>query len=138
MYDAEQLEKFVDKLRLKGYGWAQIIRRTRQRRSKKLGLTNRQLDRVSSELRDSVSLIEDFIEFIYPHKALWDDAEKYCYYTNIGATDAIHLATALEVGYNILVTGDRDFRRIAEDFIIATLPENILLAIRELETRQTE
>lgn len=138
MYDAEQLDKFIEKLHLKGYSWSQIMRRTSERRSKKLGLTDRQLESVSSELRDSISLIEDCIEFVYPHQTLWDDAERYCFYTNIGAQDAIHLATALEAGCNILVTRDKDFLRIADDYIIATLPDNILVAIRELETRQTE
>lgn len=29
MYDAEQLEKYVQKLHLQGYDWSQIMRRTR-------------------------------------------------------------------------------------------------------------
>ena len=107
--------------------------RTRERRSKKLGLTDRQLKNLSSELRDSMSLITDCVEFLDPHKKLWDDAEYCCIYTNIGAQDALHLATALVVGCNILVTRDKHFRRIADDYIIATFPENILAAIRELE-----
>ena len=54
MYDAEQLDKFIDKMRLKGYSWTQIMSRTTERRSKKLGLTDRQLASLSSELRDSI------------------------------------------------------------------------------------
>jgi predicted nucleic acid-binding protein len=133
MYDAEQLDKFIEKLRLKGYGWSQIMSKTVERRSKKLGLTDEQLKSLSSELRDSISLIEDCIEFMYPHKRLWDDAETWCMYTNIGARDAIHLATALAVGCNILVTRDKDFRRIADDYIVATFPENILSAVSDIE-----
>jgi len=138
MYDAEQLEKFVQKLHLKGYNWSQIMSRTSERRSKNLGLTDRQLQNLSSELRDSISLITDCIEFMDPHKELWDDAENYCIYTNIGAQDALHLATALAVGCNILVTRDKHFRRISDDYVIATFPENILVAIREIETKSIE
>lgn len=134
MYDAEQLDKFIETLRLKGYSWSQIMSRTVARRSKKLGLTDRQLQSLAFELRDSISLIGDCIEFMYPHKGLWDEAEIYCIYTNIGARDAIHLATALIVGCNILVTRDKDFRRIADDYILATFPENILTAVKEIES----
>lgn len=133
MYDAEQLEKFVQKLYLKGYNWSQIMSRTRERRSKNLGLTDRQLQNLASELRDSMSLINDCVEFLDPHKELWDDAEYYCIYTNIGAQDALHLATALAVECNILVTRDKHFRHIADDYIIATFPENILTAIKKLK-----
>lgn len=124
MYDAEQLDMFIQKRHLEGDSWSQIMSRTTERRSKKYGLTVRQLETVSSDLRDSISLISDCLEFMYPHKELWDDAENFCIYTNIGAQDAIHLATALAVGCNILVTRDKHFRRIADDYIIATLPEN--------------
>lgn len=133
MYDAEQLEKFVQKLYLKGYDWSQIMSRTRERRSKKLGLTDRQLRNLASELRDSMSLIDDCVEFLDPYKKLWDDAEQYCIYTNIGAQDALHLATALAVECNILVTRDKHFRRIADDYMIATFPEDILAAIANLK-----
>jgi len=133
MYDAEQLEKFVQKLHLKGYNWSQIMSRTRERRSKKLGLTDKQLQNLSSELRDSISSITDCVEFLDPYKELWDDAEYFCIYTNIGAQDALHLATAINVECNILVTRDRDFRRIADDYIITTSPENILTAISKLK-----
>lgn len=43
MYDVEQLDKFIEKLRLKGYSWSQIMSRTVERRGKKLGLTYGQL-----------------------------------------------------------------------------------------------
>jgi len=40
---------------------------------------------------------------------------------------------AMESGCNILVTRDKDFRAIADDFIIAILPEEIDMALGKLK-----
>ena len=53
--------------------------------------------------------------------------------TNIGATDAIHLAAIKEIECNILVTRDNDFRQIADEFILPILPEQINSTLRKLK-----
>jgi len=46
----------------------------------------------------------------------------------------MHLALAVESGCNILVTRDKDFRVVADEFTIAVHPENIDIAIAKLTT----
>ena len=136
MLDSEQFETCIQKMRLKGFSWSQVMSRIPERRGAKHGLSQKQLATVYEGLFDSISLIKDCVTFVYPHKELWVDAERYLYSTNIGARDAIHLATAKGYECNILITRDKYFRKIANEYIIATFPENILKAIKELEARQ--
>ncbi|MBL7209801.1 MAG: type II toxin-antitoxin system VapC family toxin [Dehalococcoidia bacterium] len=137
MLDSEQFEVCIQKMRLKGLSWTQVMSRIPERRGKKYGLSAQQLTTVYEDLFDSISLIKDCVTFVYPHQELWIDAERYLYSTNIGARDAIHLATANGYGCNILITRDKHFRKIADEYTVATFPENILNAIKELGDKQT-
>lgn len=133
MLDAEQEESFVEKRRSNGLALSQILRRLPARRSKKLGLSMKALDAVYVRLHDSLVQFEDVVVFERPHAKLWDDAEQFCAATNIGAIDSIHLATAIGVQCNILVTRDHDLRRIANEYILSAFPEGIDTALAELK-----
>jgi|GEM_PF-961368 predicted nucleic acid-binding protein len=75
-----------------------------------------------------------FIEFKYPKDAaMWDRAEEICGGTNLSSADALHLAAAIEIGCNILVTTDKDFITIASNYIKGTVPPSeVDLAIAKL------
>jgi len=124
--DTEQEERFIENLRNDGWLLSRIRSVLGNKRQSAWGLKRRELDDIYIKLHDVLTNEFPFITFEHPlTEELWDKAEEYCSVTNIGATDAIHLAAAKEIGCNILVTRDNDFRRIADDFIVSILPEQI-------------
>jgi predicted nucleic acid-binding protein len=126
LFDNMQEELFVTSLRIEGNVWSNISRKLHTRRQKEAGLKKPDLDSIWRRLQELITKDYSFIQFKYPKDvAMWDKAEDYCGGTNIGSTDAIHLASALEIGCNILVTTDQDFLPIANNYIISVLPENI-------------
>jgi len=132
--DVEQEEKFIENLRTEGFLLSKIRGYLGSRRQLEWGLKSRELNEIYVTLHDVLSSEFAFIEFEHPlTEELWDKAEGYCAITNIGAMDAIHLAAALEIGCNILVTRDSDFKRIADDYILSILPEQIDRALKELK-----
>lgn len=87
------------------------------------------------EIHDALAQLEDCMTFLYPHETLWDDAERLLRVTNIGAVDAIHLATAMAVECDIIVTRDSNFRSMANDYIPSVLPEKVKDEITKLQKR---
>lgn len=132
--DTEQEEKFIENLRDNGMLLSRIRGFLGNRRQLDRGLKRRELNQIYTKLYDELSENLAFITFEHPlTEELWNKAEEYCAVTNIGATDAIHLAAAKEIGCNILVTRDNDFRQIADEFILSILPEQINSALRKLK-----
>jgi len=70
------------------------------------------------------------LEFLQPLAGLWDEAEKICADASISPPDAIHLATAVRVGCDLLVTRDSDFMKLAGDYIAASTPERAEPALK--------
>lgn len=134
--DVEQEEKFIENLRAQGLLLSKIRGLLGNRRQNMWGLKKRELDEIYIKLYEVLSTEFPFITFEHPLVAeLWDKAEDYCSATNIGATDAIHLASAVIIGCDILVTRDNDFCRIADDYILSILPEQIEGALKILNTK---
>ena len=77
-----------------------------------------------------------FIKFNNIDESFWNKLDLYCDTTEIAVADAMHLAFALESGCNILVSRDKDFRITADDFIIATAPEEIDIALKKLPQKR--
>lgn len=124
MLDVQQEEKYVNNKHLKGYTLSQILHKLHERHSKN-GLTKQQLINVYEEMHDSITQLQDCITFLYPHDSLWDDAERLLRVTNIGAVDSIHLATAIAIHSDIIVSQDSYFRSIANDYIPSVVPEKV-------------
>lgn len=75
-----------------------------------------------------------FIKSKHPlTESMWDKAEDYCGVTNLSAADSLHLAAAIEIGCNILVTTDQDFIAIARDYIRTVPPSDVDLEIAKLK-----
>lgn len=103
------------------------------RRQKKNALPKRELEQVRAELFDKLNSDFAFIEFRHPQRStVWDKADDYCSDTCISAPDVIHLASAIELNCDILVTRDDDFREIADEFILTIFPEQIQNALKQL------
>lgn len=131
--DVKQEEKYIENLLVEGHRLSRVRDLLGIRRQPTRGLKVRELNEIYQQLYDKLSQEYSFINFEHPiDEKLWDKADAYGTSTNIGSTDAIHLASAITIGCNILVTRDQDFRAIADDFIIAVLPEDISKGIKRL------
>lgn len=73
-----------------------------------------------------------FVEFFFLEKAGWDRALDLKATTNISAPDAIHLATAIEAGCDVLVTLDSFLIKEATNYIKTCLPEQTNKVLIEL------
>lgn len=133
LLDIEHEQLFIANLLADGYLLSKIRDLLGMRRQEKWGLKRRELDAVYMKLHDYLTKEFSFVNFEYPlTDSLWDKADNYCSTTNIFFADAMHLALAKESGCNILVTRDKDFRRIADDIILAILPEEMDVALTKL------
>ena len=131
MLDVKQENRFVQNRLAEGMQPSSIIRRLNERRKGKLALRKRELDTIYEQLREAVENAYPFITFQRPLAELWNRAEVYCA-ANIGATDAIHLATATGLACDVLVTRDEDFLVIAQQYMPTAQPEKAVKSLREL------
>jgi len=134
LLDVEQEEKFIENMRTEGYRLSRIRDYLGQRRQKKFGLTSRELTDVYKQLHNVLKSKCACVNFEHPiNEVIWDKADDFCSITNIGSTDVIHLASAITLECDILVTRDQDFRAIADAYIIAIFPEDINIALQKIE-----
>jgi len=125
LLDTMQEELFVKNLRIDNMRWSHISRKLHTRRQQAAGLQKTELDSIWNTLRNKITKDYSFIEFKYPKNvAMWDEAEDICGGTNLSPEDSLHLAAAMEIGCNILVTTDQDFIAIANQYVkyIRTVP----------------
>jgi len=132
MLEVKQEDQFMRNQLAEGLTLSQTVRRLGSRRWGKLALRTGELDRIYGELYVAVETDYPFVTFQRPQSGLWDQAEEYCAATNIGAVDSIHLATAIGVGCDVLVTRDSDFRLIADNYIPAVFPERLEDTLKNL------
>ena len=132
MLEVKQEDQFMRNRLGEGLTLSQTVRKLGSRRWGQLALRRAALDTIYEELYAAVETKYPFVAFQRPQSQLWDQAEEYCAATNIGAVDSIHLATAIGVGCNALVTRDSDFRLIADDYISAVFPERLEDTLRDM------
>ena len=105
--------------------WSHISRKLHTRRQLGIGLNKPELDSVWTELHDRIKNEFSFIEFKYSKtQDMWNQAEDICGTTILSPEDSLHLAAAIEIGCNILVTTDQDFIAIANQNIKYIRTEN--------------
>jgi len=132
MLDAKQEDRFMRNLLNQGFTLSQIVRRLGGRRGGKFSLGQVELDAIYEELSGALSKRLGFIVFQRPLTELWDETEKLCADTNIAPADAIHLATALGAGCDVLVSRDSEFLAIAQSYIPTASPESINGVLKKL------
>jgi predicted nucleic acid-binding protein len=132
LFDNMKEELYVKNLRADCELWSSIGRKIGNRHQKE-ALTKPELDTIWKQLHEYTTEKYPFIKFKYPiTEAMWNKAEDYCSGTNISSPDALHLASALEIECNILVSTDGDFMAIAKDYINTVQPSDIDKAISKL------
>lgn len=125
--DVEQDDLFFQLRVSEGDTVADVLRIRRQR-----DLTTEQLDRISKKLRDKLSISYDYIAQWHLDQKGFDHALELVRTTNITAPDCIHLATALELGCDFLVTTDEFFLKEARKHIPTSLPSTVEQELRNL------
>lgn len=125
--DVEQDDLFFQLRVSEGDTVADVLRIRRQR-----NLTTAQLDRISKKLQDKLSISYDYIDQWHLDEKGFNHALELARTTNITATDCIHLATALELGCDVLVTADEFFLKEARKHITTSLPETVEQELRNL------
>ena len=139
MLDIEQEERFVELRHAEGHPLSQVRGMVPSRRQPKWSLPQAELDAIYFRLHKALSKGFAFINYEHPVIAgMWDLAEDYCAATSIGAHDAVHLAFAIAMRCNIIVSRDSDFRVItnndAHNYLIATSPDDIDDALQRLQS----
>jgi predicted nucleic acid-binding protein len=134
LLDIEQEEKFIENKLAEGYRLSRIRDILGQRRQPKHGLTQSELIGIYKQLHYELKAECGCVDFEHPvNELVWEKADDFCSTTNIGSTDVIHLASAMILKCDILVTRDQDFREIADNYIISVFPENIENGLRQLK-----
>ncbi len=90
------------------------------------------LKNIQETIRDSFSIKYPSIKYYDFEKETWTKALDLKAATNISAPDIIHLATAIELKCDILVTLDNFFKKEAEPYIKTWLPEQVDKILKEL------
>jgi len=133
MLDIRHEEVYVDSLTKQGILHSRIRDHIGVRRQKKNALPKRELDKIRAELSEKLNSDFVFIKFRHPRSSeIWDKADDYCSITCVSAPDVIHLASAIELKCDILVTRDGDLHEIADEFILTIFPEQLDGALKQL------
>jgi predicted nucleic acid-binding protein len=132
LLDVKQEEKFIENRLSEGHRLSRVRDFLGQRRQNNLGLTERELVEVYKKLHTELKDKCGCVNFEHPiNKKVWDLADDFCSVTNVGSTDVIHLASAITLKCDILITRDQDFRNIADMYIVSVFPENIDTGLRK-------
>ena len=125
MLEAQKADKWAAGLLEQGLTFFQVQRRLGERRTGRSRLNRQALDQVYRDLGARLQMISRHLTFPDPTSSLMNLAEDISASSNIESTDVFHLATAVEYGCDILVSGDSDFVRLARDYMIAVTPDGI-------------
>ena len=126
--DAEQDDRFFQIKVSEGSTVGEVLR-IRYRRD----LPKQLLDKISRRIEEKLRIAYSHIQYWELKVEGFDRAVELARGSNISAPDCIHLATALEVGCDILVTADEFFMKEAKEYIATSLPEAVEEELRKLD-----
>lgn len=127
--DVQKDNRFASEKIEEGWTFKKILRKRDDKE-----LSDRSLKIIYEKIKNQFFTPYKFVEFYWLTEEGIDRVIKICKESNISATDSIHLATALEVGCDLLVTSDINFCKKAENYIPTCLPENIIKKLKELKS----
>ena len=138
MLDASHEARYVDHRMTEGLIMSEVQRTLGRRRQLGYWLSRQELAEIYSGVVHALDDQYPFITLQRPDtQGFWIDAELINGYSELGATDSIHLATALGTPCDVLVTRDRDFvaiatRNMPQAYRMPTvLPEALDAGLRE-------
>lgn len=125
--DVEQDDMFFQIKVSEGNTVADVLRIRRQR-----DLSKEQLNSISKRIEDKLRVAYGYIDYWELDSKGFDRAVKLAQTTNISAPDCIHLATALELHCDVLVTTDEFFAKEGKQYLPTSLPEKVEEELRNL------
>lgn len=125
--DAEQDDRFFQIKVSEGSTVGEVLRIRHQR-----DLSKQLLDRISRRIEEKLRIAYSHIQYWELKVEGFDRAVELARGSNISAPDCIHLATALEVGCDVLVTSDDFFMNEAKQYLPTSLPEMVEEELRKL------
>lgn len=136
--DALHEEEFLRQRLEEGMILSEILRRTGSRRESRYWIGANELSREYDDLVTRWERDYPFIDLLRPSaQTFWEDAQLIAAYSNLGATDAIHLATAYGAQADLLICRDEAFigivsRDVPEEYQIPiVLPDRLDDGLRE-------
>lgn len=125
--DAEQDDRFFQIKVSEGHTVGEVLRIRRQR-----DLPRQLLNKISQKIEGKLRIAYSHIQYWELKVEGFDRAVELARGSNISAPDCIHLATALEVGCDILITSDDFFMKEAKQYLPTSLPEGAEDELRNL------
>jgi predicted nucleic acid-binding protein len=95
-------------------------------------LSDEELKTIYNKMYDNFFKKYKFVQLFYLELEGWEKAIDLSLKSNIATTDLIHLATALLLDCDLLVTSDEFFCKQANKFIPSCLPEHFQKKLKEL------
>ena len=127
VFDAEKDDRFFQIKILEGNTVGEVLRIRHQR-----DLSKQVLQKISQKIGEKLRIAYSHIQYWELEVEGFDRAVELARESNISAPDCIHLATALEVGCDILVTSDNFFMKEAKQYVATSLPEGVEDELRNL------
>jgi len=120
LIDKEQEYTFIWRMIKDGYSFDEILRGRKNKNLKEFDL----IEAVEKIDRVFVKQYKKCVDFYYLEDDGWDKAIELMQTINLTSEDAIHLASALMAGCDLLVSNDQHFLENAKKVIPACSPEN--------------
>jgi hypothetical protein len=122
IYEKKQKDEFRRQKELANWSNEQILRKINQR-----DLSSPVLRSISQQVdADLVSVIGHLEDITHLDEYGWDMASDIKKNTNLSDHDSIHLAEALAIPCDIMLTRDKFLMNVAEDYLWAERPERVI------------
>jgi len=121
LIDKEQEHALIWRMIKDGYSFDEILRKRGIR-----DLNDKELDGCFNKMDRTFSIpYKKHIDFYYLDNVGWDKAVELMHKFNLRSNDAIHLATAIMAGCDLLVSNDQNLLKSAENVIKVATSENV-------------
>jgi len=129
LIDKEQEYTLIWRMIKDGYSFDEILRERKNRNLKEHDL----IEAVDKIDRIFVKQYRNYIDFYYLADEGWDKAIELVQVVNLTSEDAIHVASALMAGCDLLVSNDQNLVDNAKKVIPACETKDVLQILREME-----
>ncbi len=125
VYEKKQKDEFRRQKERAGWSNEEVLKAMDKR-----DLSQETLDDISGQVdAELIYIIEHLENITHLDDYGWDLAAEIKKLTNLSDHDAIHLAEALAVPCDVLLTRDEFFTDIAREYIWAVRPEDVIIAL---------
>jgi len=128
LIDKEQEYTLIWRMIKDGYSFDEILRARNKRNLRDADL----IEAVEKIDRILVKRYKKYVDFYYLEDEGWDKAVELMQSVNLTSEDAIHLASALMAGCDVLVSSDQNLLENAVKVIPVSLPEDVEQTLKDM------